>query len=75
MLEDLPQASVATEREVLHLIDRYTLFGTGISYVGAHLVAAARLTAGVSIWTRDKHLIGIAAKFGLEASPMSKKNA
>jgi|GEM_PF-964193 len=36
-LEDLPQTSIATEQEVLQLIDSYALFGTGIGYVDAHL--------------------------------------
>jgi predicted nucleic acid-binding protein len=34
-LSDLPHASVATEVEVLHFIDRHALFGRGIGYVDA----------------------------------------
>ncbi len=67
MLADLPQTSVATEQEVLQLIDRQALSGTGISYVDAHLIAAARLTAGVLIWTRDRSLAGLATKLNLAA--------
>ena len=45
-LQDLPQANVATDREVLYFIDRHRLFGLGIGYVDAHLLAAVSLTAG-----------------------------
>jgi predicted nucleic acid-binding protein len=55
-LRDLPQASVATEQEVLHFINRHVLFGLGIGYVDAHLLAAVQLTAGAALWTRDRRL-------------------
>ena len=47
-LRDLPQAIVAEDEEVLRLIDRHALFGRGIGYVDAHLLAAARLTAAAN---------------------------
>lgn len=65
LLHDLPQAVAATEREVLHFIDEHRLFGSGIGYVDAHLLAAARLTAGTSLWTRDKNLHGAALRLAL----------
>jgi predicted nucleic acid-binding protein len=55
-LRDLPQASVATEQEVLRFINRHALFGLGIGYVDAHLLAAVQLTAGAALWTRDRRL-------------------
>jgi predicted nucleic acid-binding protein len=64
-LRDLPQAIVAEDEEVLHLIDRHALFGRGIGYVDAHLLAAARLTAGSKLWTRDRRLQAVAAQLGL----------
>jgi predicted nucleic acid-binding protein len=66
-LQDLPQASVATDREVLHFIGRHALFGLGIGYVDAHLLASVRLTAGATLWTRDKRLLGVAERLGLAA--------
>src|SRR6476646_10018737 len=66
-LQDLPQASVATDREVLHFIGRHALFGLGIGYVDAHLLASVRLTAGATLWTRDKRLPGVAERLGLAA--------
>ena len=64
-LSDLPRASVATDQEVLHFIDRHALFGRGVGYVDAHLLAAVQLTAGAALWTKDKQLHGVAAKLGL----------
>ncbi len=64
-LSDLPRASVATDVEVLHFIDRQGLFGCGVGYVDAHLLAAARLTAGVALWTNDRRLHGVAEQLRL----------
>jgi predicted nucleic acid-binding protein len=67
-LQDLPQASVATDPEVLHFIRLHGLFGLGISYVDAHLLAAARLAQDASLWTRDQRLHDVAQQLGLAAS-------
>ena len=64
-LSDLPRARVATDAEILHFIAGHALFGRGIGYVDAHLLAAARLTAGAQLWTRDKRLHGVAVQLGL----------
>jgi hypothetical protein len=64
-LSDLPAAVVATDAEVLGFIDRHVLFGRGVGYVDAHLLAAARLTAGATLWTSDKRLHGVANALGL----------
>ena len=58
MLWRLPQATSALHLEVLQMIDREALYGRGIGYVDAHLLAAARLTAGSKLWTRDRRLQG-----------------
>ncbi len=70
-LQDLPQATGASDREVLRFNERYELFGLGVDYVDVHLLAAVRLTLGSSLWTRDKRLhtaaehLGLAARFSL----------
>ncbi len=51
-----PQMAVATPHEVLHLVERHRLFGLGICYVDANLLASTKLTPGASLWTRDKRL-------------------
>jgi predicted nucleic acid-binding protein len=67
-LRDLPQVVLAEHQDVLELIDREALFGRGIGYVDAHLLAAARLTAGSRLWTRDRRLQAVAAQLGLAAA-------
>lgn len=64
-LQDLPNAILAEDDEVLDLIDREALSGRGIGYVDAHLLAAARLTPDARLWTRDRRLQAVAAELGL----------
>jgi predicted nucleic acid-binding protein len=64
-LQDLPQAPVATDAEVLRFIATNVLFGIGIGYVDAHLLAALRLAPGARIWTRDKRLLAASVQLGL----------
>lgn len=63
----LPRATVATESEVLRFIDEQPLFGLGIGFIDAHLLAAVRLTPGAALWTRDKRLAAIAERLSLGA--------
>ena len=66
-LRDLPQAVVAEDEDVLDLIDRLPLFGRGIGYVDAHLLAAVLLTPEARLWTGDRRLQAVAAELGLAA--------
>lgn len=66
-LQNLPQAPVARETEVLHFIERQALYGRGIGYVDAHLLASVRLTVAGSLWTRDRRLQAVAAGLGMSA--------
>ena len=68
VLRRLPQATSASHLEVLQFIDREALYGRGIGYVDAHLLAAARLTAGSKLWTRDRRLQTVAGHLGLAAA-------
>jgi predicted nucleic acid-binding protein len=54
-LAGLPSANVATDLEVLLLIESANLIGTGVGYLDAHLLAAAKLSSAL-LWTRDKRL-------------------
>ena len=65
LLNNLPQATSATESEVLTLIDTHQLFGLGIGYIDAHLLAATMLTVDARLWTRDKRLAAVATGHGL----------
>jgi predicted nucleic acid-binding protein len=68
MLESLPQALVASHRELMLLIARDRLAGSGIGFVDAHLLAACQLSAA-NIWTRDKRLRAQAVKLGISWQP------
>ena len=69
-LQDLPQAPVATDAEVLGFISGNTLYGMGIGYIDAHLLAATRLAPGAMLWTRDKRLLAVGMKLGLAENPV-----
>jgi predicted nucleic acid-binding protein len=64
-LQDLPQATLATDAEVLGFIAENALAGSGIGYIDAHLLAAVRLTPGAQLWTRDKRLLAAGLRLGL----------
>jgi predicted nucleic acid-binding protein len=66
-LRRLPRANVALDEEVLRFIDREVLFGIGIGYVDAHLLAATRMTVGATFWIRDRRLSAAAEKLTLAA--------
>ena len=55
-LHDLPVAPAASDEEVLTFIEAARLYGMGIGYVDAHLLAAAKLN-GAALWTRDTRLL------------------
>ena len=75
-LSDLPQATVATDAEVRRFVDDHMLFGRGIGYLDAHLLAAARLTTGAQLWTRDKRLHRVAVRLGLAITlPQPRRGA
>ncbi len=60
----LPFADAATDDEVLAMIERHALFGSGIGYIDAHLLASARLSS-LTLWTRDKRLRQVEASLGV----------
>ena len=64
LLLGLPMATVASDTEVLLLIERERLMGRGIGYVDAHLLASARLSH-CRLWTQDRRLAAVALEQGL----------
>jgi predicted nucleic acid-binding protein len=66
-LRSLPMAMLAEDEEVQLFIDRYALFGRGLGYIDAHLLASVRLTPDTELWTRDQRLHAIAEELGLAA--------
>jgi predicted nucleic acid-binding protein len=67
-LSKLPSLRTAREAEVLYLIERETLYATGLGYVDAHLLASVRLNPGVQLWTRNKRLLAAAQRMQIAMS-------
>ncbi len=67
-MRDLPRATVARDDEVLRLIEHAELWGQGIGWVDAHLVAAARLGSD-RIWTADRRLRSVCADLEIAYTP------
>ena len=58
-LRELPSATVAADEEVLRLVEERRLWGSGIGWLGAHLLASALLT-GCRLWTLNRRLRRVA---------------
>lgn len=69
LLDGLPQATVATDEEVMTLINRHQLYGLGIGYVDVQLLAATQLTADAALWTADRRLVAAASRVGCAIDP------
>ena len=69
LLRNLPQVTTATDPEVLVLIENQHLFGRGIGFIDAHLLAACLLTPGTGLWTRDQRLAAASVGLGLAGGP------
>jgi predicted nucleic acid-binding protein len=67
-LAELPPAIEASHKEVLGLIERERLYGRGIGFVDAHLLAAARLSSA-KLWTLDRRLALVAEGLAISWSP------
>lgn len=67
-LNNLPRAKIAADEEVLAFINQSKLYGLGVGYIDAHLLASVRLTPGTLLWTRDKRLCAAASQLGLLAA-------
>ena len=66
LLKGLPAAVVASDQEVLLMIEQHQLMGRGIGYVDAHLLASAKLSH-CQLWTQDRRLAVLTEERGLAA--------
>jgi len=64
LLETLPATGIARHAEVLHLVEGKRLYGQGIGWIDAHLLAAA-LLAHSFLWTADQRLRRVAESLGI----------
>jgi predicted nucleic acid-binding protein len=66
LLQGLPAAVVASDQEVLLMIEQHQLMGRGIGYVDAHMLASAKLSH-CQLWTQDRRLAVLTEERGLAA--------
>ena len=64
LLDKLPVAPVAPQRDVLTLVARRALHGRGFGWVDAHLLAAA-VVNHLRLWTLDRRLTEAADELGV----------
>jgi hypothetical protein len=64
LLSELPLVSIATNEEVMHLIERHKLNGKGLGWIDMNLLTSA-LISRIPLWTRDRRLAAVAKKLGI----------
>jgi predicted nucleic acid-binding protein len=64
LLSELPLVAIASNDEVMHLIEKHDLGGKGLGWVDAHLLASALLDH-IPLWTRDRKLAAVARILGI----------
>ena len=67
LLQTCNQASVT---ELMEFIEYNQLYGLGCGLVDMALLASTLITPGTELWTLDKRLAELAARFGVAHSPM-----
>lgn len=65
----LPMAKQASLDEIRELIEREQLYGLGCGLVDLALLSSTLLTPGSRLWTRDKRLDKLAARFAVSYGP------
>jgi predicted nucleic acid-binding protein len=67
-LQTLPAVNVAEQDEVLHFVAAEHLFGKGLGWIDAHLLASASLSQA-KLWTLDKALYRTSHHLGIHFKP------
>ena len=65
-LSRLPELIAPRPREVLSLVNGRNLFGRGIGFVDATLIASCLLSRPAKLWTRDRRLEAAAHDCGVD---------
>jgi len=64
-LRSLPSAAVVENEEVLYFLEEWRLWGRGIGWIDAHLLASARLSRS-KLWTLDQRLRAVSRELVAE---------
>ena len=65
LLDALPLALVATDRETRQFIETHQMMREGVGYIDVHLLVSVMLTPAALLWTRDRKLRPIALRLGV----------
>jgi len=68
MLDFLPHVRAAQLIEVRAMVETRALYGLGIGFVDAHLLASVLINPSTFLWTRDKSLRRVAENLGIHAA-------
>ncbi|MEK1928986.1 MAG: type II toxin-antitoxin system VapC family toxin [Pararhizobium sp.] len=69
LLRQMTEVTVASDAEVLQLIENRQIFSSGIGYGDAHLLTSITLMPGMLLWTLDKRLKAVAEKLLIAYHP------
>ncbi len=64
---DMPRALEGTSLEVLQVVTRHGLAGTGLGFADVCILTSALLTPEATLWTRDRKLHKVAERLGVAA--------
>ena len=67
-LAAIPAAPLVPDNEVHILIERQKLFGSGLGYIDAHLLASTLIGDEDLLWTKDRRLAKVANRLGVDAT-------
>ncbi len=68
-LGQLQQTQQAGVQEVIDFVGRERLFGQGCGLIDMFLLTSVMLTPGIQLWTLDRRLAAIAARFKVNFLP------
>jgi predicted nucleic acid-binding protein len=64
LLSELPLVAIASNEEVMHMIEKQKLAGKGLGWIDVHLLASSLLDH-IPLWTRDRQLAAAARTLGI----------
>ena len=68
-LKKLPTVVAASNAEIMAFVEWQELFGTGIGFVDAHLLASVKTALNLTIATKDSRLVAQAERLGVAYIP------
>jgi predicted nucleic acid-binding protein len=66
-LQEIAPGTVVSQGEVEAMVEALELYGRGLGWIDAHLIASA-LLSGTSLYTHDRALIAAASELGVLAA-------